>query len=85
MSGGGRRSVALYYFDIIDNDVLARDEFGVELGSIEEARDQAQALLPDIAVRDLPNGELHKITCEVRDEADKVVYRGELTFRGTWF
>ena len=42
-------------------------------------------MLPDIAREELPDGELHTITCEVRDEAGDIIYRGELTYRGTRF
>ena len=73
----------LYFFDIRDKNGLHRDEVGDELDSFEEARAQAQSLLPDMMREEMPGGDLHIVTCDVRDEADHVVYRGELTFRGT--
>lgn len=72
-----------YYFDVEDSKGLHRDEIGDEMEDFEEARAQAQALLPDIARDELPDGELHTVTCEVRDEIDCVVYRGKLTYEGT--
>ena len=71
-----------YFFDLQDGTGFHRDEIGEDLTSFEEARDQCQSLLPDIAREELPDGDLHTITCQVRDEAGRVVYRGELTYRG---
>ena len=50
---------------------------------LEEARALARSLLPDIARERLPGGESQTITCEVRDDRGRNVYRGELTYRGT--
>lgn len=72
-----------YHFDIRDSRGFHRDEVGDEFVSFEEAREQCQSLLPDIAREELPVGELHTITCDVRDETGRVVYRGEITYRGT--
>ncbi len=72
-----------YCFDIRNDQGLNRDEVGEELASFEDAREQCRDLLPDIAREELPDGELHTITCDVRDAADRVVYRGRLTFEGT--
>ncbi len=72
-----------YFFDISDAKGFHRDEFGNEFVSLDEARDQAQSLLPDIAREELPDGELHQITCEVRDDTGRIVYRGKLTYEGT--
>lgn len=71
-----------YYFDVRDAKGFHHDNVGDEFSSFEEAREQAQALLPDIAREELPDGDLHIVTCEVRDESGDLVYRGELTFRG---
>lgn len=71
-----------YFFDVSDSQGFHRDEIGDDYANFEEARDQAQMLLPDIAREELPDGELHTITCDVRDEADRVVYRGKLTYEG---
>ena len=65
----------LYFFDVIDNGVLNREGF-------HEARDQAIVLLPDIARDELPDGERHTFACWVRDERDRVIYRGTLTYEG---
>lgn len=75
--------MARYYFDVWDASGFHRDEVGDEFDSFEDARQQCQGLLPDIAREELPDGELHTITCEVRDEAGRVVYRGKITYEGT--
>ena len=67
--------MARYYFDVQDGRGFHRDEMGDEFDSFEEAREQAQALLPDIAREELPDGELHVITCDVRDESGRIVAR----------
>lgn len=72
-----------FYFDVHDSTGFHRDEVGDEMRDFEEARDQAQSLLPDIARDELPDGESHRVVCEVRDETDRVVYRGTLTYEGT--
>ena len=44
---------------------------------------RAADALPDIARDELPDSEHHEISCDMRDETGRVVYRGELTYRGT--
>lgn len=70
------------FFDIRDCTGLHRDEHGDEFDDIDGARQQAQAILSLMIGEDLPDGELHQISCGVRDEAGRVVYQGDLTFRG---
>lgn len=72
-----------YFFDVSDGEGHHRDEFGSECDDFEDARQQCQGLLPDIAREELPDGELHTISCDVRDESGRVVYRGRITFEGT--
>ena len=77
--------MARYFFDITDGKGLHPDDFGDEFDGFAEARDQAQVLLPDIARQELPDGELHVVTCDIRDDTGHIVYRGKLTFEGTYF
>lgn len=77
--------MARFYFDVSDASGFHRDDVGDEFDSFQEARTQAQSLLPDIARHELPDGDRHTITCDVRDEANRVVYRGEITYHGTVF
>lgn len=71
-----------FFFDVRDGKGFHHDKHGGEFDSFEDAREQCQALLPDIVREELPDGELHTITCNVRDEMNRVVYRGEITYRG---
>ena len=74
-----------YYFDIRDSRGLHQDEFGDEFDSMEEARRQAQSILPDIARGELPDGKSHTITCDLRDETGRIVYQSKLNFEETYF
>ena len=76
--------MARFFFDVRDVRGFHRDETGDECASIEEARQQAQSILSDIARHELPDSNLHVIVCDVRDEKGHVVYRGDLTYRGRW-
>ncbi len=75
--------MARYFFDITDDKGFHADDFGDGFDSFEEARAHAQSLLPDIARAELPDGELHIIKCDVRDDTGHTVYQGKLTFEGT--
>lgn len=75
----------LFYFDVRDGTGFHRDDFGSECDGFEDARQQAQSLLPDIVRHELPDGELHTVACDVRDETNRVVYRGKITFEGSRF
>ena len=74
----------LYYIDLYDNETLARDEFGLELDDLYEARDQAIALLPDMARHGLPDGDSHDYTAVVRCREGRVRYEATLSLRGGW-
>ena len=71
-----------YYFDVCDRKGFFRDHVGDDFDSFEDARQQCQALLPDIVRDELPDGELYIVTCDVRDDRDRVVYRGKITYEG---
>lgn len=74
-----------YYFDLQDAEGHHRDDTGLLCDDFESARCQAQSVLPEIARDQMPDGEHLRLACEVRDEAGRIVYRAELTFRGTRF
>lgn len=76
--------MARFFFDVQDGKGFHRDEAGDECASAQEARQQVQGILSDIARHELPDGDLHVIMCDVRDAKGHVVYRGELTYRGRW-
>ncbi|MGI4766113.1 MAG: DUF6894 family protein [Janthinobacterium lividum] len=71
-----------FYFDVHNAAGYCRDEFGDEFVNFEEARSMAQLLLPDIARGGPLANESCQISCDVRDETDRIVYRGEVFFRG---
>lgn len=71
-----------FYFDVTDSKGFHRDEFGTVCADMEEARQQAQGLCAAITDEELPDGDRHLVKCEVRDEAGRARYRGELTYQG---
>ena len=73
-----------YYFDLIDGGTATRDEFGIDLADDDEARDQAIALLPDMAHHEMPDGDDHEFVASARNEKGEIVYEGSLAFHGTW-
>ena len=46
-----------YFFDIHDGDHFTPDHEGVELESIEAAKDEAKKALPDIVKDEMPDGD----------------------------
>ena len=74
----------VFYFDVYDNELLTRDEWGVEIDDLREARDQAIAILPEMARDVLPDSETYVFMAEVRSEDGHICYRAKLTFEGTW-
>lgn len=72
--------MARYYFDTRDNSDLFRDENGIDLESMEAARDEATRGLADLAREALPGAIRRELAVEVRDEADRQVLRAALWF-----
>ncbi|WP_404810482.1 DUF6894 family protein [Methylobacterium flocculans] len=73
-----------YFFDIhgLHHD---RDDDGVDLADIQTAAKQAKRLIPQIAMREIPNdGERQVITVLVTDEDGHPVYSAAMTFVGLW-
>lgn len=75
--------VPRFYFDIRDADGFHPDEAGDEFADFEEARQQCQGLVADIVREELPGEDQHTIICDVRDQSGRVIYRGEIIYRGT--
>ena len=69
-----------YFFDSFDGARLVRDEEGLELGGIEEARDAAIAGLADLARDVLPGAHRRELAIEVRDTSDRRLLRASLLF-----
>ncbi len=72
-----------YFFDTTHAGQTTRDDVGIDLPGLEAARSRVAAVLPDLMRRGSPDGEAHTSACDVREESGNVVYRGELTYRGT--
>ena len=74
----------LYFFDSGDDECVLRDDVGVDLPGIQEARDEAVRLLPSVA-RDMGLGyDGQDIVSMVRDERDQVVFKATLSLRVEW-
>ena len=56
-----------YYFDSIENGRTLRDEEGLELADVEEARIEALKALGGIVKDSMPNGDTAQFAIAVRD------------------
>lgn len=72
----------VYYFDIRRRGEDYRDEIGDRFDSVEQAMAHARSLLSDIARDHPPREDGPVVACALRDEAGRIVYRGELLYRG---
>ena len=74
-----------FFFDVHEDGVVDKDHDGIELADCEEARRQAQALLPAIAYDKIPGDGDHKTyVVFVTDEDGKPIYSATLQFAGLW-
>jgi hypothetical protein len=69
-----------FYFDTRDGPDLIRDEIGLELDGIEDARDEATRGIADLARDALPGAVRRELSVQVRDEAARDVLRASLWF-----
>ena len=70
-----------FFFDIHDNQGSHIDDAGHEFASLDEVREEAQRLLPDLARHEIPqDGEHRSFIVLVRDERGKPVYSATLTY-----
>ena len=74
-SRGGQR----FFFDTYDGETLTRDEDGLVLEDLEQARDEAVQTSPDLARETLPHADRRDYVVEVRDEAGRKVWRASLS------
>ncbi|MEA2860496.1 MAG: hypothetical protein QOC72_2535 [Methylobacteriaceae bacterium] len=74
------RLVPLYFFDTRDGDHLIRDELGLELDGIEQARDEATRGMADLVKDALPGAIRRELSVQVRDHGDRDVLRASLWF-----
>ena len=74
-----------YYFDIHEDGELQKDVDGVELASFEDARKEAQIILPSIAYDSIPRDGDHKSFVVLVTDADgQPVYSATLSYNGVW-
>ncbi|WP_458163531.1 DUF6894 family protein [Bradyrhizobium sp. 18BD] len=65
-----------YYFDLLDDDMVAPDEEGLELSDLRKVQAEAAKSLADMArdaVETYPAGRCHQMAIEVRDETGPVM------------
>ncbi len=69
-----------YFIDTHDGDLFLKDEEGLDLSSLQEARAQAQGALADLAREKIARaGSQWSMTTFVRDESGKIVIRAALS------
>lgn len=68
-----------YFFDTRDNGSLITDEIGVELPTVEAAKNEAARSLAELALDVLPSKVSRDLAVEVRDDTH-VVLRATLRF-----
>ena len=73
-----------YFFDINNGDGLTRDEDGAEFAFLDEVRDAAIRVLPDIARDVLPDSGRRVLSVRVRDEDDRYVFHASLSLISEW-
>jgi hypothetical protein len=69
-----------YFFDTRDGVHFVRDEFGLELRGIPEARDEATRGMADLAKEALPGAVRRELSVEVRDDDNRDVLKASLWF-----
>jgi hypothetical protein len=69
----------LYFFDVTDTGKVSRDDQGVELASLEEARREALRTLGEIAKDEMPDGNRREFTIQIRRDGGPPVLSASLT------
>ena len=70
----------LYFIDTNDGDLFLKDEEGLDLSGLHEARVQAQGVLADLAREKIVKaGSQWSMTTFVRDETGKTVLQAALS------
>ena len=72
--------LARFYFDVRDGSKFIRDENGLELSGVDQARDEAATTLAELVKGRLPGVFEYEIAIEVRDEAKEPLLRAMLRF-----
>jgi hypothetical protein len=72
----------VYHFDSECGDTRYHDPDGIELGSIDEARQQLAALMRDLTHRDVPEVFHYTVSAQVRC-GDRIVLQGSCSLSVT--
>ncbi|MGF9764452.1 hypothetical protein AAII07_56090 [Microvirga sp. 0TCS3.31] len=64
-----------FFFDIHDGKAFTPDRVGLDLDSLEAAKDEAKKTLPDIVKDEMPDGDRRDFTVDVKDVAGQIVWR----------
>ena len=73
-----------YFFDTDDGADRFQDDEGMDLPDARSARDAAVGSLPELSRDRLADGDHHRLTVRVRDEAGALVYSATLDLVGEW-
>lgn len=76
-------NVARYFFDISDG-VLTTDNDGTEFPDAHAARDAAIKVLPDIARKEIGDGNSREVLVLVRDETGRAIFSASLALTAKW-
>ncbi len=69
-----------YFIDTADGDLFLKDEEGLDLSSLQEARVQAQGVLAELAREKITKADSQwSMTTSVRDATGKTVLRAALS------
>jgi hypothetical protein len=71
--------MARFFFDIDDSTSSRADAEGLDFETSGQACRQATAVLPDIARELGPDGVLREISCTVRDDRGRRIFRTTLS------
>lgn len=71
-----------YFIDTHDDDMLVKDEDGMEFADADEAREAALAALPDMVRDKVRDGTDRTFCASVRDEAGTVLFKATLALTG---
>jgi hypothetical protein len=68
-----------FFFDVHDGEAFTPDREGLDLDSLEAAKDEAKKTLPDIVKDEMPDGDRRDFTVDVKDAAGQIVWRVTLS------
>jgi hypothetical protein len=73
-----------FFFDTSDGERFIRDEIGLEVESLQAARDEAMAALPGISQDRLLDGDLREVFAIVRDPSGRVLCKARMQIWCEW-